>query len=101
MLRFIKRKPIIRWFAKKRFLRLQKKFNRAVNKWAGSQSNMHLATLRLWAAKIKYYESCFLAWGKYRPEFCFDEKQSKKYNKELESLNIPFDYSQYNRTYTH
>jgi hypothetical protein len=84
---------------KKRFLRLQKKFNHAVRKWTSSQSQMHLATLKLWKAKIEYYEVCFQAYGKYCPEFYFSASQNREYSKELKSLNIPFDFSQYRKNY--
>jgi hypothetical protein len=42
-------------------------------------------------AKIIYYEECFRAWGKYRPEFSFNDKQNKKYEDELTELQIPFE----------
>jgi len=90
MIRWIKRKPFIRWIAKKRLLNLQKQYRRFSKQWEHHQTNMHIAALRLLEARITYYEKCFLAWGKYRPEFSFDEQQLIKYENELKELQIPF-----------
>jgi hypothetical protein len=97
--KWLKRKPMRRWFAKRNLKRLITHFENCQKKWNISHSNQHLADLELMAAKIKWYETAFQAWGKYRQEFCFDENENKKYEAELKKLNIPYDFINYKAEY--
>jgi len=88
VIKWFHRKPIRRQFAKRRLLRLSKKYHRLNIKWQHDRTNMHIATLKLIKAKLEYCRSCFEPWGKYRPECSYDNLQAKAYNKEAELLGL-------------
>lgn len=99
IIRFFRRKPIRRLIAKTHLRWLQNQFQKYCKIWICAQSNVNMSKLALIKAQIEYYEACFQAWGKFRPEFVFTDKQKEKYEEELKNLRIPFDFSYYNKTF--
>jgi hypothetical protein len=87
-LRFLKRRPIRRSAAKMYVRFLQSRKDRLVERMRGNMTNMNVARLELLEAKIRYYDKCFNAWGRYRPEFSFSSEQLFDMKSERDKLGF-------------